>query len=797
MGSLTGIGFRPLDEEIIDLLKKKRLDPGSSVQTIKEIDFYSFDPWELPGLSEIQSTEDVWYFFCKPKYKGAKRKRSGQQRHRKTKSGTWKMTGGGSEIKRKNSTEVIGDKDYLVFIHDDAASEKANTKWLMHEIAIADDPLYKENFVVCRLEGRNWDKKLGVSTPDKHQSSQDFASSSSINVVEDISLESAQPPDRYLVSTTNQVVENIFLKTQLPPSENLFSCNEDSATTSLDSGLSPRVCLIPYSGNHVAENTSTGLQLVPHDVLESLRLPDEKWATYSIDVVEKSLEAEPLIPAEFNIHGGFNGLNNDSFLALQSSSYLEQESSYSNGPSFGCDLLNSQIDSGHVIAFSESQQLPNHLISCFRNHVAENTYTGLQLVPHDVLESLRLPDEQWATYSVDVVENSFEAEPRIPVEFNTHGGFNGLNNDSFLALQSPTYLEQESSYSNGPSFGCDLLNYQIDSGPVIAFSELQQLPNHLISCFGNHVAENTYTGLQLVPHDILESLRLPDEQWATYSVDVVENSFEAEPRIPAEFNTHGGFNGLNNDSFLALQSPTYLEQESSYSNGPSFGCDLLNSQIDSGRVIAFSESQQLPNHLISCFGNHVAENTYTGLQLVPHHVLESLRLPDEQWATYSVDVVENSFEAEPRIPAEFNTHGGFNGLNNDSFLALQSPTYLEQESSYSNGPSFGCDLLNSQIDSGRVIAFSESQQLPNHLISCSGNYVAENTSTGLQQVPHGILESQILSNQYWAAYSTSAIGNSFEAEPQLVAEVNTHGGYNGLNNASLSALQSPIYPEEE
>ncbi|GAY49682.1 hypothetical protein CUMW_121010 [Citrus unshiu] len=548
MGSLTGIGFRPLDEEIIDLLKKKRLDPGSSVQTIKEIDFYSFDPWELPGLSEIQSTEDVWYFFCKPKYKGAKRKRSGQQRHRKTKSGTWKMTGGGSEIKRKNSTEVIGDKDYLVFIHDDAASEKANTKWLMHEIAIADDPLYKENFVVCRLEGRNWDKKLGVSTPDKHQSSQDFASSSSINVVEDISLESAQPPDRYLVSTTNQVVENIFLKTQLPPSENLFSCNEDSATTSLDSGLSP-----------------------------------------------------------------------------------------------------------------------------------QNTYTGLQLVPHDVLESLRLPDEQWATYSVDVVENSFEAEPRIPVEFNTHGGFNGLNNDSFLALQSPTYLEQESSYSNGPSFGCDLLNYQIDSGPVIAFSELQQLPNHLISCFGNHVAENTYTGLQLVPH----------------------------------------------------------------------------------------------------------------------HVLESLRLPDEQWATYSVDVVENSFEAEPRIPAEFNTHGGFNGLNNDSFLALQSPTYLEQESSYSNGPSFGCDLLNSQIDSGRVIAFSESQQLPNHLISCSGNYVAENTSTGLQQVPHGILESQILSNQYWAAYSTSAIGNSFEAEPQLVAEVNTHGGYNGLNNASLSALQSPIYPEEE
>lgn len=95
------------------------------------------------GLSEFQSMQDVCYFFSKPKYRGAKRKRSGQQQHRKTKSGTWKKTGSDSEMKRKNSTEVIGNKDYLVFIHNDATSEKVNTKWLMHEIAIADDPLYK------------------------------------------------------------------------------------------------------------------------------------------------------------------------------------------------------------------------------------------------------------------------------------------------------------------------------------------------------------------------------------------------------------------------------------------------------------------------------------------------------------------------------------------------------------------------------------------------------------------------------------------------------------------------------
>ena len=48
MNSLVGFRFYPTDEEIMRLLKMKRLDPGFSVRTIKEIDFYSFEPWELP-----------------------------------------------------------------------------------------------------------------------------------------------------------------------------------------------------------------------------------------------------------------------------------------------------------------------------------------------------------------------------------------------------------------------------------------------------------------------------------------------------------------------------------------------------------------------------------------------------------------------------------------------------------------------------------------------------------------------------------------------------------------------------
>ncbi|KAK9187725.1 hypothetical protein WN944_019123 [Citrus x changshan-huyou] len=140
MNSLVGFRFYPTDEEIIRLLKKKRLDPAFFVHTIKEIDFYSFEPWELPCHSEIQSEEEVWYFFCEPDYKYAKSRRV----NRGTNEGTWKKTGNGSKIKRKYSTEVIGTKRILSFSRHDSASKKAKTEWVMHEITVEDDPDYKQ-----------------------------------------------------------------------------------------------------------------------------------------------------------------------------------------------------------------------------------------------------------------------------------------------------------------------------------------------------------------------------------------------------------------------------------------------------------------------------------------------------------------------------------------------------------------------------------------------------------------------------------------------------------------------------
>lgn len=97
--------------------------------------------------SDIQSDEEVWYFFCEPYYKYAESKRV----HRRTKEGYWKKTGDGSKIKRRYSTEVIGTKKILTFHRYDAAAKKAKTEWVIHEIAVEYDPDYKVSASVLEL----------------------------------------------------------------------------------------------------------------------------------------------------------------------------------------------------------------------------------------------------------------------------------------------------------------------------------------------------------------------------------------------------------------------------------------------------------------------------------------------------------------------------------------------------------------------------------------------------------------------------------------------------------------------
>ncbi|KAH9668824.1 NAC domain-containing protein 40 [Citrus sinensis] len=391
MDSLVGFRFKPTNEEIIRLLKKKRLDPDFSVHTIKEIDFYSFDPWDLPRHSEIQCEEKVWYFYCERYYKSAKSK----QAHRRTKSGYWKVTGKGSDIKRKNSTEVIGTKKILPFCPRRSTSKKAKTEWVMHEISVEDDPLYKKDFVVCRLE-RKRDGELSTSTSVEDQSSPDLTSCSTIihDVGEQIFWESVLPPDQLLVSDRNHVAENTPLVS--PASDDSISGigNRAAEHTSLGSEVLATNHLISHSGNRVAGNTSQG----------SLLPLNQNLVSNGNHVAENALLVSPVPPSD-------------------------------------------------------------HLISCSRNHVAENNSPEWQLVWNDILESPILPNQLWGSYSTNNVENSFEAEPRLLAEFNPHGGYNWLNYGSLSPSQSPIFPALE-----GSSYGCDSLNSQCSMERVDLFA---------------------------------------------------------------------------------------------------------------------------------------------------------------------------------------------------------------------------------------------------------------------------------------------------------------------------------------
>ncbi|KAK0578293.1 hypothetical protein LWI29_008165 [Acer saccharum] len=67
MDSLVGYRytFQPTPEELVShYLKKKTRDPAFTFPLIRDVDIYKYHPCELPGLSSIQSDEQVWYFFC-------------------------------------------------------------------------------------------------------------------------------------------------------------------------------------------------------------------------------------------------------------------------------------------------------------------------------------------------------------------------------------------------------------------------------------------------------------------------------------------------------------------------------------------------------------------------------------------------------------------------------------------------------------------------------------------------------------------------------------------------------------
>ncbi|GMI75350.1 Arabidopsis NAC domain containing protein 9, FEZ [Hibiscus trionum] len=128
---LPGFRFHPTDEELVGFyLKRKIQQRPLSIELIKQLDIYKYDPWDLPKLAA--SGEKEWYFYC-PR---DRKYRNSTRPNRVTGAGFWKATGTDRPIySSEGTTKCIGLKKSLVF-YKGRAAKGVKTDWMMHEFRL-------------------------------------------------------------------------------------------------------------------------------------------------------------------------------------------------------------------------------------------------------------------------------------------------------------------------------------------------------------------------------------------------------------------------------------------------------------------------------------------------------------------------------------------------------------------------------------------------------------------------------------------------------------------------------------
>ncbi|XVE53241.1 hypothetical protein DITRI_Ditri02bG0188200 [Diplodiscus trichospermus] len=127
---LPGFRFHPTDEELVGFyLKRKIQQRPLSIELIKQLDIYKYDPWDLPKLAATGEKE--WYFYC-PR---DRKYRNSARPNRVTGAGFWKATGTDRPIYSSEGTKCIGLKKSLVF-YKGRAAKGVKTDWMMHEFRL-------------------------------------------------------------------------------------------------------------------------------------------------------------------------------------------------------------------------------------------------------------------------------------------------------------------------------------------------------------------------------------------------------------------------------------------------------------------------------------------------------------------------------------------------------------------------------------------------------------------------------------------------------------------------------------
>ncbi|XWS12277.1 hypothetical protein CRYUN_Cryun37aG0075700 [Craigia yunnanensis] len=131
---LPGFRFHPTDQELVGFYLKRKVEKKLfSIDLIKQVDIYKYDPWDLPKVSKLSTvSEKEWYFFCRR----GRKYRNSTRPNRVTVSGFWKATGIDKPIFSVGGfQDCIGLKKSLVYYRG-SAGKGTKTDWMMHEFRL-------------------------------------------------------------------------------------------------------------------------------------------------------------------------------------------------------------------------------------------------------------------------------------------------------------------------------------------------------------------------------------------------------------------------------------------------------------------------------------------------------------------------------------------------------------------------------------------------------------------------------------------------------------------------------------
>ncbi|KAL6527697.1 hypothetical protein OROMI_029508 [Orobanche minor] len=167
-----GFRFYPSDEELVCHYLYKKIANEEAVRgTLVEIDLHTCEPWQLPDVAKLNSSE--WYFFSFRDRKYA----TGCRTNRATTSGYWKATGKDRVVLNPSTRAVVGMRKTLVF-YKNRAPNGIKTGWIMHEFRL-ENPLVppKEDWVLCRVFHKSRGENSNINNISPHYNLYDHSTS--------------------------------------------------------------------------------------------------------------------------------------------------------------------------------------------------------------------------------------------------------------------------------------------------------------------------------------------------------------------------------------------------------------------------------------------------------------------------------------------------------------------------------------------------------------------------------------------------------------------------------------------